>query len=178
MFEVVNGGSFATTTARSPSVAAHADPVAPLSVMFNWVGAELPATITRRSVFDVVAILKATSRLTLGVNGDYGSRTHQSRDSGSMRLERDAGYAVLGVTDKFSVALRGETFHDDGGARLGTDTPAVLNEGTLTSTYKFTNHVLVRGEVRFDSANGPILAKQGGFADRQTTVGANVVFVY
>ena len=184
MFEVVNGWDLLRDNNSSKSLGAQLTltPVAPLSVLFNWVGGpELAGdNHTRRSVFDVVAILKATSRLTLGVNGDYGVEDGTSRvNPGSDAIWKGiAGYAVLGVTDKFSVALRGETFHDDGGARLGTDTRAVLTEGTLTPTYKFTNHVLVRGEVRFDAANQPILAKRGTFTDRQTTVGANVVFVY
>jgi len=44
--------------------------------------------------------------------------------------------------------------------------------------YKFTDHVLLRGEVRYDKANQPILARRGTLADKQTTVGANVIFVY
>src|SRR5438309_411545 len=135
---------------------------------------------TKRNVFDVVAVLKATNWLTLGVNGDYGIEDGTSRvNPGSdAKWKGIAGYAVLALTDKFSVGLRGETFHDDGGVRLGTDTRATLSEGTLTPTYKFTGHVLVRGEVRFDAANQPILAKRGTLSDKQTTVAANVIFVY
>jgi hypothetical protein len=48
----------------------------------------------------------------------------------------------------------------------------------LTPAYKFTDHVLLRGEVRYDKANQPILTKRGTLADKQTTVGANVIFVY
>jgi len=89
-----------------------------------------------------------------------------------------AGYATLAVTDKLSVSVRGETFHDDDGVRLGTGTRGVLSEGTLTTAYKFTHRVMLRGEVRFDKANQPILAKRGTFDDKQTTVGANFIFVY
>jgi hypothetical protein len=32
--------------------------------------------------------------------------------------------------------------------------------------------------VRYDRANQPILARRTGLADKQTTVGANVIFVY
>ena len=88
------------------------------------------------------------------------------------------GYATLAVTNKFSVALRGETFHDEDGVRLGTGTKATLSEGTFTPAYKFTDHVVLRGEVRFDKANQPILTKRATLSDKQTTVGANVIFVY
>ena len=89
-----------------------------------------------------------------------------------------AGYATVAITNKFSVALRGETFHDEDGVRLGTGSNATLSEGTLTPAFKFTDNVLLRGEVRFDRANQPILAKRGTLAEKQTTVGANVIFVY
>jgi len=184
MFEVVNGWDLLRDNNHSKSLGAQLTltPVAPLSVLLNWIGGPELANDnhTKRNVFDVVAVLKATNWLTLGVNGDYGIEDGTSRvNPGSdAKWKGIAGYAVLALTDKFSVGLRGETFHDDGGVRLGTDTPATLSEGTLTPTYKFTNHVLVRGEVRFDSANQPILAKRGTLGDKQTTVGANVIFVY
>jgi len=131
-------------------------------------------------VFDVVAILKPTSTLTLGVNGDYGIEDGTSLvNSGSDAVWKGiAGYATFAVTHKFTVAMRGETFHDDDGVRLGTSTRGTLSEGTFTAGYKFTPHVLLRGEVRYDKANQPILAKRGTFDDKQTTFGANFIFVY
>ncbi len=184
MFEVVNGWDLLRDNNHSKSLGAQLTltPVSPLTVLFNWVGGPELANDnhTKRNVFDVVTILKATSWLTLGVNGDYGIEDGTSRvNLGSDAIWKGiAGYAVVAPTEKFSVAARGETFHDDGGARLGTDTRAVLSEGTLTPMYKFTSHVLVRGEVRFDKANQPILARRGTLSDKQTTVGANVIFVY
>ena len=93
-------------------------------------------------------------------------------------MEGIAGYATFAVTNKFSVALRGETFHDEGGVRLGTGTRATLSEVTFTPAYKFTDHVLLRADLRYDTANQPILAKRATLADKQTTIGANIIFVY
>ena len=184
MFEVVNGWDLLRDNNRSKSLGAQLalTPAAPLSIMLNWIGGPELANDnhTRRNVFDVVAVLKATSRLTLGVNGDYGIEDGTSRVTrGSDAVWKGiAAYAAVAVTDKFSAALRGETFHDDGGVRLGIDGRARLSEVTLTPTYKFTSHVLVRGDLRFDSANQPILAKGRTFSDSQRTVGGNVIFVY
>ena len=184
MFEVVNGWDLLRDNNHSKSLGAQltVTPASPLTVFVNWVGGPELANDnhTQRNVFDVVAVLKATSWLTLGANGDYGTEDGTSRVTpGDDAVWKGiAGYAVAAVTDKFFVALRGETFQDDGGVRLGTDTRARLSEVTLTPTYKFTSHVLVRGEVRYDSANQPILAKRGTLTDKQTTVGANVIFVY
>jgi hypothetical protein len=184
MFGVVNGWDLVRDNNRSKSLAAQLSltPVAPLSLMLNWIGGPELANNnhTKRNVFDVVAILKATKTLTLGVNGDYGKEDGTSlvNPGSDATWKGIASYATLALTDKFSVALRGETFHDDGGVRLGTGTKATLSEGTFTPAYKFTDHVLLRGEVRYDKANQPILAKRAGFSDKQTTVGANFIFAY
>lgn len=184
MVEVVNGWDLLRDNNRSKSVGAQltVTPVAPLSVLLNWIGgAELANdNHTKRNVFDVVAILKPTATLTLGLNGDYGKEDGTSRvNPGSNAIWKGiAGYGTLALTNKFSLALRGETFRDQGGTRLSTDTPATLSEATLTPSYKFTDHVVLRGEVRYDKANQPILARRGTLNDKQTTIGANVIFVY
>jgi Putative beta-barrel porin-2, OmpL-like. bbp2 len=184
MVEVVNGWDLLRDNNHSKSVGAQLSltPIAPLSVLLNWIGGpELPNNNhSNRNVFDLVAILKPTNSLTLGLNGDYGKENGTSLvNPGSEATWKGiAGYGTLALTNKFSVALRGETFHDEDGVRLGTGTNATLSEGTLTPAFKFTDHVLVRGEVRYDKANQPILTKRGSLADKQTTIGANVIFVY
>ncbi len=184
MVEVVNGWDLLRDNNRSKSVGAQLSltPIAPLSILLNWIGGpELGNdNHTNRNVFDLVAILKPAKTLTLGINGDYGRENGTSAvNPGSDATWKGiAGYATLAVTDKFSVALRGETFHDVDGVRLGTGTNATLSEATFTPAYKFTNHVLLRGEVRYDNANQPILTKRATFADKQTTIAANVIFVY
>ena len=184
MVAVVNGWDLVRDNNRSKSVAAQLSltPVAPLSVLLSWIGGPEIAddNHTKRNVFDVVAILKPTKTLTLGVNGDYGIEdgTSAVNPGSDATWKGIAAYARLAFTDKFSAALRGETFHDEDGVRLGTGTKATLSELTFTPAYKFTNHVLLRGEVRYDKANQSILTKRGTLADKQTTVGANVIFVY
>ena len=184
MVEVVNGWDLLRDNNRSKSVGAQLTltPVAPLSVLLNWIGGAEIANDnhTNRNVFDVVAILKPTKTLTFGVNGDYGieNGTSTVNPGSDATWKGIAGYATLALTNKFSVALRGETFHDEDGVRLGTGTRATMSEGTFTPTYKFTDHALLRGEVRYDTANQPIFAKRGTLSDKQTTVGANVIFVY
>jgi hypothetical protein len=184
MVEVVNGWDLVRDNNHSKSVGAQLalTPVPPLSVLFNWIGGpELAGNNhSNRNVFDLVAILKPTTRLTLGINGDYGKENGTSLvNPGSDAVWKGvAGYATFALTDKFSLGFRGETFHDEDGVRLGTGTKATLSEGTFTPAYKFTDHVLLRGEVRYDKADKPILTKRGTFADKQTTVGVNVIFVY
>lgn len=184
MVEVVNGWDLLRDNNRSKSVGAQLTltPVTPLTVFLNWIGGPELANDnhTKRNVFDVVAVLKPTGTLTLGVNGDYGKEDATSlvNPGADATWKGIAGYATFAVTDKFSLAFRGETFHDEDGVRLGTGTNATLSEGTFTPAYKFTDHVVLRGEARYDKANQPIFTKRAGLADKQTTVGANVIFVY
>ena len=184
MVEVVNGWDLLRDNNHSKSVGAQLSltPIAPLSVLLNWIGGPELANNnhSNRNVFDLVAILKPTNTLTLGLNGDYGKENGTSlvNPGSDATWKGIAGYATLALTNKFSVALRGETFHDEDGVRLGTGTRATLSEGTFTPAYKFTDHVILRGEVRYDKANQSILNKRGTLADKQTTLGANVIFVY
>jgi hypothetical protein len=184
MVGVVNGWDLVGDNNRSKSLAAQLTliPVSPLVVLLNWIGGPEIAgdNHTNRNVFDVVAILKPTASLTLGLNGDYGKESGTSlvNPGSDATWKGIAGYATFALTDKFSAALRGETLHDDGGVRFGTGTKATLSEVTFTPAYKLTSHVLLRGEVRYDKANQPILAKRAAFSDKQTTVGANLIFVY
>jgi len=184
MIEVVNGWDLLGDNNRSKSLGAQLSltPVTPLTVLLNWIGgAEIESdNHTRRDVFDVILIFKPAKALTLGVNGDYGIErgTSAVNPGANATWKGIAGYASVAVTEKFAIALRGETFQDDDGLRLGTGTRTTLSEATITPAYKLSDHVVLRGEVRFDKANQPILANRAGLAEKQTTVGANVIFVY
>ena len=184
MVEVVNGWDLVHDNNRSKSVGAQLTltPATPLTLILNWIGGpELPNNNhINRNVFDLVAALKPINALTLGINADYGMEDSTSRvnPGEDAKWKGIAGYTTLALTNKFSLGLRGETFHDDGGVRLGTNTGAVLSEGTATSTYKFTDHVVLRGEVRYDKANQPILARGSTLNDKQMTAGVNFMVVY
>ena len=184
MVEVVRGWDLVHDNNGAKSVGAQITltPAAPLSLFLNWIGGPEIANDNQstRNVFDVVTVLKASSSLTLGVNGDYGIEKASSRvDPGSdAKWKGVAGYATYALGGNLSVSLRGETFRDEGGTRLGTDTEATLSEVTLTPVYKFTDHVIVRAEVRHDKANQPILVRRTGVSDQQTTAGFNFIILY
>ena len=184
MAEVVKGWDLVRDNNGAKSIGAQLTltPVSPLTVFVNWIGGPEIAddNHTRRDVYDIVAMLKPTSALTLGVNGDYGKEEGTSRiTAGADAIWKGvAGYAVYALTNKLSLALRGEKMRDEGGTRFGTDTPASLSEVTLTPTYKITSHVVVRGEVRHDWSNQSILARAATASDRQTTAGVNFIVVY
>jgi predicted porin len=91
-----------------------------------------------------------------------------------------AGYGKLAVTDNFSLALRGETFKDEGGTRLGTDLNTTASEITVTPSYKVSKNFIVRAEGRYDNVNqDDVFTDNKGLTKRnQTTIGLNAIFVF
>ncbi len=90
-----------------------------------------------------------------------------------------AGYAKLDATARFSLALRADTFEDEDGVRLGQTEPTTVRGFTITPTYKFTDNFVVRAEGRLDTADRSVFAKDdGALDDTQTTIAANVIFVF
>ena len=184
MVEVVNGWDLVHDNNRAKSVGAQLAvmPAASVNVFLNWIGgAEIENdNHSRRNVFDVAATFKPTGMVTVGLNGDYGTEAGTSRvEPGADAIWKGiAGYLTIAPTGRLSFALRGETLQDNGGTRFGTDSRTTLSEGTFTPAFKFTDHVVLRGEVRYDRASQPILAKGDSFSDRQTTAGVNFIIVY
>lgn len=184
MAMVVNGWDDAKDNNRSKSVGGQLGltPVPPLTLYLNYlVGPEKPDTNSHvRNMYDVVATWKALRTLTLGANADYGVENRASLvTTGADAVWKGiAGYARLEVTPGVAAAVRGETFHDQGGTRLGVSTPATVSELTLTPTWKLNDRFIVRGDVRLDRANAPLFVRNEGLSNRQTTLSTNIIFVY
>ena len=185
MLMVVNGWDNARDNNSGKSIGGQLTvvPVAPVSVTLSYVGGPEKTDTTGyvRHMYDVVATWKVADALTLGINGDYGVENGASlvTPGTSAVWKGIAGYARLDATSKFSLALRGETFHDGGGTRLAAGSAATVSELTLTPSYRVGTHFVVRSDVRFDHANLPLFSKDAGVATgNQRTVTFNAVFVY
>lgn len=187
MVMLVNGWDVAVDNNSSKSVGAQLAllPTDKLSVYFNYIGGPEITGVNGhvRHVLDGVAIYKATDALTLSLNADYG------REDGTSEVvvgknavwKGIAGYGKLAFTDKFSAALRAETFNDEGGTRLGIGgTNGTASEITFTPAYKFSPNFLVRLEGRYDNVNqDDVFADDKGVSKRnQATVGINGIFVF
>lgn len=184
MVMAVNGWDNAKDNNRSKSIGAQLVfvPLSPLTLYLNYLGGPEKADTNNhvRNTYDVIANWKVLPRLTLGVNADYGRENGASLvDPGQDAIWKGvAGYARFDVTSRFALALRGESFHDLGGTRLGVSTPATIGECTLTPTYRVSDRFIVRGDLRFDRANAPLFVKNSGVSDTQATVSTNIIFVY
>ncbi len=158
-------------------------PAPTLALYLNYIGGpEKPDTDGYvRHTFGVVGTWKASSALTLGLNGDYAIEQGASlAEPGRNAVWQGvAGYLRYAFTAAVTLALRAERFRDAGGTRLGTGLATTASELTITPSVRFTEHFLVRGDVRFDQANRALFAtRPNAAAARQATLAMNAVFVY
>ena len=129
-----------------------------------------------REIYDLTAIWKATPRLGLGINADYGHETAALGPGRDAVWSGAALYATYKFTDEFSLALRAERFDDRDGARTGT--AQSLREITVTPSYAIGKHVVVRGDLRLDTSDQYVFQKNGDLVRRQPTVSLNILYIY
>ncbi len=140
-----------------------------------------------RVTWSNVATIKPMDPLTLLLEYTFGSEIRASTPTGTKNAQWYAFGAVgsWSWTDRFSTALRGEAFFDEGASRtLGfVATKPIFNvslgEATLTATYKFTKMLQGRAEFRQDWANRPVFQKGASGADaNQTTLALQLLYQF
>ncbi len=185
MMMVVNGWDNAKDNNEAKSIGGQLTlvPVAPLTVLLNYLGGSEKTDTSGfwRSTYDVVATWKATKVLTLGLNADYATEKKASlvKPGADAVWMGVAGYAKVDATSILSLALRAETFKDEGGTRLGAGSSATVSEVTLTPSVKVGDRMILRSDLRFDRANLPLFTKNSAQATKQqTTIALNLAFVY
>jgi hypothetical protein len=187
MAMVANGWDSTLSRTRGKTVGGQLalTPAEPLTVYLNYLGGsemvgDGPQTAFRQ-VFDVVAVYKATSWLTVGANGDYGTENGTSlvTPGETAKWWGAAGYVKIEATPGYGIALRGEFFRDEGGTRTGLGQPVTVYEGTITPYYKFARNFGVRAELRVDGSRDAIFPKSGGsLGNAQPTLAVNTLFVF
>jgi hypothetical protein len=129
-----------------------------------------------RHLFDVVAVLGFSDRLTLTFDFVLGREENDGADP--TVWTGFAGTARADFTETFALALRGEVFRDDDGfAGIG----GTVTEATLTPIFKVTDNFVLRGDVRVDKAlndTNVFVGKDGAPVDQQVTAALNALFVY
>jgi putative OmpL-like beta-barrel porin-2 len=177
---VVNGWDVARDNNRAKSVGTQLTltPRAPLTVLVSgMIGPERTGNSTdSRSLLDLVAILKATSRLTLGANADWGREENAVAPGADANWRGFAGYARWAIIERSAISLRAETFRDLDGVRTGV--VQTLSEWTVTPELRITPHLLVRGDLRVDRSNRPVFAKALGVVRTQPTAMVEALYSF
>jgi len=184
MAMVVNGWDDAIDNNASKSVGAQLmlKPIDPVAIYVNYIGGPENADDNHsiRHVVDLVGTLTVNPTLSLGVNADFGTESGTSlvTPGDDASWNGVAGYAKFSTTSPFSLALRAETFKDNGGTRLGIG-EARVTEFTVTPALKFGSNFVVRAEGRYDTSDSAPFVDDKGIAKKnQATIGLNAIWVY
>lgn len=180
IFMVVNGWDNARDNNRAKSICAQLalTPSQTVSVLLNILrGPERAGTDSDpRTLLDGVGIWKPRERLTVGLNGDWGSERGATATAGDARWAGAAGYVRLSRLTGCALTLRGEVFDDRDGVRTGVG--QTLAELTLTPEKRLNAHLLVRADLRLDHSNRDVFEKDAGTRDTQATILLNALYSF
>jgi len=169
-----------------------------LGYQFNWAIAENTNFIVNgshgpeqtnissnnRHFWDFIFAIKPFEKTAFNLNIDYGTEKDGAmfggvnNDGGAHEGENGQWWGFAGIinqdiTDSFGLALRGEYFDDNDGARLGVNALNIW-EITLTANIKIRENLLVRPEIRYDDANQEVFNGHNG--ELTTAVGVAYMF--
>lgn len=135
----------------------------------------------KRFLLDFVALWKATDKLSLMANVDFGNERRVIAGAKPNKNAQWHGYALYGryqVNDKLAFATRGELFVDDDTFRVGAGN--VVGgaperrywEWTWTNEYKLYDNLISRLEYRYDWSDGEIFQGESS----QQTLSAQLIY--
>lgn len=110
--------------------------------------------ISIRNLVDIVVTIKASDKLTLIANCDYGTQPLAALPDdryGKAVWQGIAGYLNYQFREKWRTSVRGEIFDDSNGYRTGI--VQLWEEATLTIGYQLLNNFELRAEARHDFSN-------------------------
>jgi hypothetical protein len=137
---------------------------------------------SKRSMLTTLVTYKPTDRLTLILDHNWGSESDLVPDADD-ELTKDAdwhglaGYAILSLTDKLSLTLRGEWFSDMDGTRTGLKQD--LWEVTPTLTYTIAEGLIARFEYRHDESSKKFFENhRGGLIAGQDVIASELLYAF
>ena len=139
-----------------------------------------------RHFWDIIIALKPLEKTSINLNFDFGTEEgaegiaggfFASPTGGTGKWWGIAGILSQDITDSFGLAIRGEYFDDNDGARLGFIPGKThgnrISEVTLTGNIKVRENLLVRPEVRYDDAGDDEI-----FAGQDNQLTTSIAFAY
>lgn len=181
LFAVINGWDDVedNNSQVKPMAQVTITPIAPLSLAFTGIYGpeEYHDNHDDRAAFDFVATYKATNKLTLVTNYDYGNEPHAGLGGIDADWQGVAEYVNYVFTPKIDATARVEWFTDPEGARTGTAQDLV--ECTLTGDYKLNDNFRFRAEYRHDHSNVASFENStGGFNTDDNTISFETIFTF
>lgn len=150
------------------------NPTAKLAITQNYMaGPEATDGHDWRQVSDTVVSYKASERLSLMLNYDYG---HDQAGGAGVSWTGVGGYARYVFSPVYTVAGRYEYFNDQGG--LATGMSQHLHEVTATFERVMAKNLITRFEFRRDLSSAPVFMKGSTPVNAQTTFAAGMVYAF
>ena len=191
-FHIVNGWDNSTDNNRAKTygVSLGFTPAEVFSLTVNGMtgaeqdeqGTNVPTTgsasSNKRDLLDVVATIKPMKPLSIILNTDNGREQNvpstllPSGASGPAEWKGYAGIVKYDLSDRHSVAARGEVFNDEDGFRTGT--AQRLKEVTLTWEIRLNGGLILRPEYRHDSSD--VASFDNGTKNSQNTVALGAMY--
>ena len=138
---------------------------------------------SKRGVFDTVLSYTPIEHLEFNFNYDRGTESNILTNGDEALWQGIAGIVSIGgglfepSWAPFSLALRGEWFSDEDGARTGTAQD--LWELTTTLKWEISEHLEVRLEYRHDDSNKRVFEKKDGiFKGDQNTLATEIALLF
>jgi hypothetical protein len=186
-FFLVNGWDNAMDNNTGKSVGAQLAlvPSSRLSVIANYLGGPEQADTNDhvRHAFDLVAVAKPWTAVTLVTNYDYGREGQVAVADTAGGGTRDAswqgiaGYGRYDFSKRFALTVRAEWFDDPQGARTGYTQS--LTEVTLTPEFRPHPKLVLRGDLRRDRSSQAVFElSDGTFGTSQVTLSVNALVVF
>ncbi len=151
---VVNGWDNSTDNNSAKSVGLSVN-LTPGEMVFGYVnymeGPEQTGnTSNSRALLDLVATIKPSKPLSIILNYD-NAREKMGTGAPDAKWNGFAGIVKYDFTETYSLAVRGEAFHDQAGVRTGT--AQRLTEVTVTPEIRLASGLILRPEYRHDSSD-------------------------
>jgi hypothetical protein len=148
------------------------------SACFNWMGgAEQQGNDhDKRFLYELIATVKPSGRLTLGLDGLYGNEQQVLGPGRDAKWRAAAAYLRVGIGRGFGVCVRGEMLDDRDGSRTGHEQE--LKEITLTPEYKTLTGFAVRADLRVDWSDQSVFLKRSALTVRQPTVFVSALYTF
>ncbi len=127
----------------------------------------------KRDLVDVVATIKPIKKLSLILNGDYGREQNAAVSNTEPAVWSGiAGIAKYEMDDKYSVAVRAESFRDPEMVR--TITARHVKEVTFTPEVKLAGGLILRPEYRHDWSDDKVF--DNGAKKSQDTIALGAMY--
>ena len=151
-------------------------PAKALTIVQNYMVGPEQANDTAdvRQLFDTIATITATSKVSVMANYDYGKDTLAGT---GVNWQGVAGYVKVQATPWLAVVPRFEVFNDPQGFMTGAS--QFMKDATITGEVKLHDGLLWRVEYRRDMSDAASFATStGAMATSQNTFGMGILYSY